>query len=162
MIKGPGFLAVVWFGSLPSIPSPVSKISLFIRLPEWVAGRASWRKSVGEGVAKSYDREIAWPSINRQYSLIRSSNPTAVLRSNTAVCHAAASQTLRKGIKRWKCRFYYISQVSLFLSVFSVFKSQLVCYCAFGWQKYRPFSKDFLWQQLRGLKTCVKIHLGIC
>ncbi len=30
--RGPGFLAVVWFGSSPT-PSPVSKLSLFLSLP---------------------------------------------------------------------------------------------------------------------------------
>ncbi len=44
--RGPGFLAVVWFGfsSTPSHPlpfSPVSKLSLFLSLPVWGRGWTS-------------------------------------------------------------------------------------------------------------------------
>ncbi len=40
--RGPGFLAVIWFGSLP-IPFPTSKLSLFLSL-KCVAGQAYWRE----------------------------------------------------------------------------------------------------------------------
>ncbi len=46
--KGPGFLAVVWFGSSPT-SSPVSKLSLFLSLPP----RAHWRERVERGWARS-------------------------------------------------------------------------------------------------------------
>ncbi len=53
--RRPGFLAVVWFGSLPPLSSPTC-LSF--------SGRAYWRKR-GEGGIKSqsYDGENAWYSI---------------------------------------------------------------------------------------------------
>ncbi len=44
--RGPGFLAVVWFGSLPTpyLPSPVSMLSLFLSLP--VSRGSSLRESL--------------------------------------------------------------------------------------------------------------------
>ncbi len=74
--RGPGFLAVVWFGfsHTPFSPSPVSKMSLFLNL-HGVAGRAylqgrGW--GGGQG-AKSYDPEKACPSIN--HSILSGSTP---------------------------------------------------------------------------------------
>jgi hypothetical protein len=51
--RGPGFLAVVWFGSSPPLPtSPVSNLFLFLS----IAGRAFWRERGDGREAKSYDR----------------------------------------------------------------------------------------------------------
>jgi hypothetical protein len=63
MIYGPGFLAVLWFGSSP-IPSPslVSNLSFFLTIP--VCRRSSILTGKVVGGAESYDREKAWPSIN--------------------------------------------------------------------------------------------------
>ncbi len=66
--RGPGFLAVIWFGSsptdLPHLPSAsCPSFSVFLHvcrrssLLTWEGGRG-WE-------AKSNDREKAWPSINR-------------------------------------------------------------------------------------------------
>jgi hypothetical protein len=57
--RGPGFLAVVWFGSSPT-PSPVSKLSPYL---SFLVCRRSSLLTV-EGGAKSYDGEEAWSSIN--------------------------------------------------------------------------------------------------
>ncbi len=60
MIYGPGFLAVVWFGSSPT-PSPLAScLSFPVFL--FVAGRAYLRG--GGGGAKSYAGEKAWSSIH--------------------------------------------------------------------------------------------------
>ncbi len=51
--RGPGFLAIVWFGSYPThSPSPISKLCLFSR------------RGCGRSQIKSYDGEKAWSSIN--------------------------------------------------------------------------------------------------
>ncbi len=63
--RGPGFLAVVWFGSSPTLPHPVSKLSLFLshpvcRLSNLLTGEGG---GGGEG-ARLYVGEKAWSSIN--------------------------------------------------------------------------------------------------
>ncbi len=70
---GPGFLAIVLFGSSRTpLSPPVSNLSLFRGLP--VCRRPSLLTREGErgggGEAKSYDDENAWSSLNLQYSLI--------------------------------------------------------------------------------------------
>ncbi len=51
--RGPGFLAVVWFGSLPN-PSPLSNLSLFLSIPACRAGRAyCWEKGGRKGWRRS-------------------------------------------------------------------------------------------------------------
>ncbi len=49
--RGPSFLAGVWFGSTPSPPPPVSKLSLFISLPMW----RRYRLLTGEEGQESLD-----------------------------------------------------------------------------------------------------------
>ncbi len=63
---GPGFLDVVWFCSSPFPPfSRPSAICLSFSAFLSVASRAFWRRGgSGWGVAKSYDCEKAWSSIN--------------------------------------------------------------------------------------------------
>ncbi len=65
--KGPGFLAVVWFGSSPTPFPPLLSASclFFLSLP--VCRRSSLLTGEGGGGgggAKSYDGEKAWLSIN--------------------------------------------------------------------------------------------------
>ncbi len=55
---GPGFLAVVWFGSTP--PSPLSNLDRKTEKERQLAEERGWE--VGEG-AKSYNGENAWSSI---------------------------------------------------------------------------------------------------
>ncbi len=70
--RGPGFLAVVWFGSSPTPLSPLSRqlylfLSLHVR-----CGRTYWReRGGGDGRgAKSYDRKNSWPSVSFNTLLI--------------------------------------------------------------------------------------------
>ncbi len=50
MYRGPGFLAVVWFGSSPTLsPSPVSRLSLFLILPVCRRSSLYWWKRGGGG-----------------------------------------------------------------------------------------------------------------
>ncbi len=59
--RGPGCLAVVWFGSSPhALPPLPSEICFYFSVFLWVAGRAYWRW----GGTKSYGGEKAWSSIN--------------------------------------------------------------------------------------------------
>ncbi len=58
--RGPGFLAVVWFGSSLSPPIPSASCRTFSGFL-CVAVRAYWG---GGGVAKSYDRKKAWAFVN--------------------------------------------------------------------------------------------------
>ncbi len=65
IVRESGFLAVVWFGSYPTPPSPVSK------LDRRHTGRRRKRDNLlsergreGGGGAKSFDGEKAWSSIN--------------------------------------------------------------------------------------------------
>ncbi len=73
--RGPGFLAVVWFGSSPilSPPSPVRKLSFLLSLPVWRRSSLSCREreTWGGGGVKLYNREKAWSSISHStvYSL---------------------------------------------------------------------------------------------
>ncbi len=63
--RGPGFLAIVLFGSSPSHPSASClSFSVFLcdALVELTDGRGGGRR--GWGGAKSYDDEKAWSSIN--------------------------------------------------------------------------------------------------
>ncbi len=56
--RGPGFIAVVWFGSSPAPShSPVSKLYLFISLPACRRGRAYWRERGRRGWGWS---QIMW------------------------------------------------------------------------------------------------------
>jgi hypothetical protein len=66
--RGPGFLAVVWFGSSPTPLYPPLSSPCFLCSSVFlcVAGRAYWRE---RGGGKKYYREVAWSSINHQYSL---------------------------------------------------------------------------------------------
>ncbi len=77
--RGPGFLAVIWFGSLPT-PSPppalpsASCLSFAVFL--CVAGWAYWRvggRGGGEepnSPTNSFDREKAWPSLNKSFNTL--------------------------------------------------------------------------------------------
>ncbi len=71
--RGPGFLAVVWFGfssNPPPPPPPVSKLSLYLSLP--LCRRSSLLTGGGGRGAKSYDDgEKAWPSINHSILSMR-------------------------------------------------------------------------------------------
>ncbi len=66
-LQGPGFLAVVWFGSSLSIPPPVSKLDrrhTGDRERETNCTNCCWREKEGNQITKSYDCKKAWPSIN--------------------------------------------------------------------------------------------------
>ncbi len=75
--RGPGFLAVVWFGSFPPPPSPVSKLDRRHIQEDWERETTCWgRGGGGKAIgAKSYDGEKAWSSINQS------------ILSVFAVCH---------------------------------------------------------------------------
>ncbi len=66
--RGPGFLAVVWFGSLLTFSHhPLPSVSCLSYLVWLVCRRSSLLTEGGEGggrVTKSYNCEKAWPSIN--------------------------------------------------------------------------------------------------
>ncbi len=61
--RGPGFLAVAWFGSspIPLPPSPVCKLSLFLSLPECrlelTDGRKGWE---GLGEEPNHMTALVW------------------------------------------------------------------------------------------------------
>ncbi len=63
--RGPGFLAVICFGSFP-LPSPSHFSKLFSLSQSSCVSAvelAGWRRGWGEG-SKSYDDEKAWSSMN--------------------------------------------------------------------------------------------------
>ncbi len=73
---GPGFLAVLWFGSPPTHfpPSPVSILSFFLSLS--VSRLSSFLTEGGWLGTDSYDRENAWASTN--HSIPSAPTPLAV------------------------------------------------------------------------------------
>jgi hypothetical protein len=66
--RGPGFLAVVWFGSsAPPLPSPINKLSLFLSLP--VCHRWAYRRDGGWGGGRSQIRQRQKSPVLYKYSL---------------------------------------------------------------------------------------------
>jgi hypothetical protein len=65
--RGPGFLAVVWFGT-SSVPSPVSKLSLFLSLPVCRRSILLTRKGGREGRRKS---RVLYKSFNTLWGPLR-------------------------------------------------------------------------------------------
>ncbi len=66
--RGPGFLAVVWFGSSPTLSPLPSASCLSFSILLCVASRAYWRER-GWSRSQTYDGEKVWSSINHSITL---------------------------------------------------------------------------------------------
>ncbi len=121
--RGPGFLAVVWFGSspIPLLPSPGRQFSVFLSFPMY--RRSSLLTGDGEGhrvltplpflYAQRRQVEIIWTSKIPPLLLTGLGERYSQTVSN--LCQAALLRRCMNSPYKWKCRT--TSEVSLFQSL---------------------------------------------
>jgi hypothetical protein len=127
--RRPGFLAVTWFGSSPTLPPLLSASCLSFSVFLSVAGRAYtvyWREKGGGG-AKPYDGDKAWSSKTSFSTLWFIITLNHCFRTLFDFCRCSKFGALSQAYKYFSFTRTYQSRDTFDKTVISGFMNDVVC-----------------------------------